>query len=124
MKKLSVLVCVLGVLVLLTSSVLALEIQVAPRTLVLSSKGGNLTVHTDVPFRSVDRDSVCLQINGTIVEEEEVGLFADSCGNLVVQCGKDVVKEIVGEIRGKSVAATVKLTVNGNSDSEEIRVKQ
>ena len=116
MKKLCGSICALFLLV---GSVVALDIQVAPRTFVLSSKGGNLTVHTDVPFsRSAD---VSLQVNGTAVE---VRTFADDCGNLVAQCSKEAAAAAIGDFDGKVTTVTVSLTVDGDSDSSDICVRK
>ena len=80
---------------------------------------GNLTVHTDVPFDLVE--TVALDVNGTAVD---VSLFADCYGNVVAQCSKEVAKEAVGDFDGKTTTITVTLTVNGDSASEDIRVKK
>ena len=119
MKKLSVLVGVFCALVLLSSSVFALDIQVAPQTIVLSAGGGKLSVHTDVPLAMVD--SVSLAVNGTTIK---ASIFADDCGNLVARCSKEAVKDVIGDFEGKTTTATVALTVNGDSDQETIRVKK
>ena len=116
MKKLCASVCVLA---FLAGSAVALEIQVAPQTLVLSSAGGKLTVHTDIPFSMAE--TVCLDIDGTVVE---VSTFADDCGNLVAQCTKAAAAEAIGDFEGKTTTVTVTLTVNGDSASEDIRVRK
>lgn len=107
-------------LVLSTGSILALEIQVAPGTLVLSSKGGNLTVHTDVRY-TPDAD-VCLVVDGTVVDD--VVTFADDCGNLVVQCSKEAAAAAIRPFEGKTTTVTVTLVVNGEGDSADLRVKK
>jgi len=106
----------------LASWAAALEIQVAPQMLVLSSAGGKLTVHTDVPFRSVGRDEVTLAVEGDVVENPS--MFADSVGNLVVQTTKEVVKDILGNFEGKFTTAEVVLVVAGDGDAETIGVKK
>lgn len=60
----------------------ALEISVAPGTLVLSSAGGNLTVHTNVSFLSAA--DVQLTVDGQRIADADVSTFADSQGRLVV----------------------------------------
>jgi len=119
MKRFCRIVMALAVVALLTGSAAALDIQVAPRTLVLSSAGGNLTVHTDVPFS--EAGDVALAIDGTVVAADT---FADDCGNLVAQCTKEVAKAAIGEIDGKFATVTVALDVDGDSDAEDIRVKK
>lgn len=105
---------------LFTGSVLALEIEVAPKTLVLSSKSGKLTVHTDAPYHP-DAD-VVLVVDGTVVED--VVTFADKCGNLVVQCSKEAAAAAIRPFKGKTTIVTVTLVVNGQEDSVSLRVKK
>jgi hypothetical protein len=119
MKRLSVLVGVFCVLVLLSSGAFALEIQVSPQTLALSSNSGQFTVHTDTPFGMAE--DVSLTVDGTVLV---VRVFADDCGNLVAQCSKESVKGVIGEFEGKTTTATVVLTVDGISDQEIICVKK
>lgn len=116
MKKLCASFCVL---MFLAGSAVALEIQVAPQTLVLSSSGGQLTVHTDVPFAMAE--AVSLEVDGTVIE---VNTFADNCGNLVAQCSKDAAADAIGDFEGNTTTVTVTLTVDGDSASEDIRVKK
>ena len=118
MRTLCIVVCLLAVGLFTANSASGLEIRVAPNTLVLSSPGGKLTVHTDVPFGAVE--DVSLEVNETGIP---VRTFADSRGNLVAQCTKAVVKEVIGEINGKKTTATVTLTVNGDPATETITVK-
>ncbi len=106
----------------LASWAAALEIQVAPQMLVLSSAGGKLTVHTDVPYVSVEKKAVILEVEGK--EIPEPSMFADSVGNLVVQTTKDVVKDILGDFEGKFTTAEVVLVVEGDGDAETIGVKK
>jgi hypothetical protein len=122
MKKLLVVVTALGFVALLAGTGLALEIRVAPQTLVLSSGGGNVTVHTDVAFD--DDLSVELYVDGEVVDEEQVGTFADDCGNLVAQCSKETVKTIIGDVTEKFSTVVITLIVEGDEASEDIRVKQ
>lgn len=119
MKRFCILVCVLCAAMLMAGNALALNIQVSPQMLVLSSSGGKLTVHTDMPFSMAD--VVTLTVNGTEIAADT---FADACGNLVAQCSKDAAKEVIGEFDGKTTTATVALDVDGDSDSEVIRVKK
>lgn len=119
MRQLRISLCVLCSLVCMAGGAFALEIQVAPQMLVLSSNSGKLTVHTDVPYATAE--TVVLVINETTVA---ANTFADDRGNLVAQCSKAAVKEVIGDFPGENTTATVTLTVNGNSDSELIRVKK
>lgn len=115
MKRFCISVCMLFALMFMASGAYALDIQVAPQMLVLSSIGGQFTVHTDVPFSTAQ--TVVLEINGTVIA---ANTFADDCGNLVARCDKEAAKEVIGT----ATTATITLTVNGDSDSEVIRVKE
>lgn len=119
MRKFYVLFCMIAVLVVAERSATALEIQVAPQTLVLSSGGGKLTVHTDVPYYWVE--SVSLYVNGT---EVTCYTFADDCGDLVAQCTRAAAAEEIGDFDGKRTIATITLDVDGDSASEDIVVKK
>ena len=123
MKKLCVSVTALCLVGLLAGPSLGLEIRVAPGTLVLSSAGGSVTVHTDVPFDPAL--SVSLYVNGTSVDVET---FDDDRGNLVAQCTKEAVKDVIGDIGEKFIWVTFALEVEVegvvDSASEEVRVKQ
>ena len=119
MKKVFVLTVVLAIVTFMAGVGFALSIQVAPQTLVLSSGGGKLTVHTDIPFGMAD--DVTLDIDGV---EVAVTTFADDCGNLVAQCTKEAAKEAIGDFSEKTKTVTVTLTVDGDSASEDIRVKK
>jgi len=111
--------CVFVVVALVAVNLYALEIRVAPHSLVASSNGGKLTVHTDIPYGMAEE--VSLEVNGTSVG---IYTFADSLGNLVAQTTKEAVVGVVGDFDGKTTTATITLTVNGDSDSEDIRVKK
>lgn len=101
------------------SAAVSLEIRVAPSTLVLSSGGGNLTVHTNVAY-SLAGD-IGLEIEG---EEIETRTFADNQGFLVAQCGKEEAGECIGDFEGTFTTAEVTLTVDGVSATETIRVRR
>lgn len=119
MKKSCVSVLAAAVVAFATSGVFGLEIRVAPKTLVLSSDCGSVTVHTDFPYELAVE--VVLQIEGTEVDADT---FKDNRGNLVAQCTKDAAKAAIGEVEKKFTTATVTLTVDGDSDSRVIRVKK
>jgi hypothetical protein len=117
MTKLRFMLCLVVTIAMLSGNALALTIRVAPQSLVLSSQGGNLTVHTDIPYCEAGR--VTLTVNGSTFDPRT---FADNLGNLVAQCSKQDVKEAVGDFDGKWTTATVSLTVDGLSASETISV--
>lgn len=112
-------VSVLVGVALFAPPVLALDIQVAPSTLVISSNGGQLTVHTDVPF--VFTESVVLIVDGTSVP---CSCFADNCGDLVAQCSRDVAVGAIGEFSGDRTTVVVTLVVDGVSASRSLSVKR
>ena len=120
MKRLCARIGVVCAVVLLTSSAFGLEIQLAPRTLVLSSGGDQLTIHTDFPYGAVDK--VVLDIGDSL--DVFVVTWADDCGNLVVRCSKDVVADEVGDFEDKFIWVDVTLTVNGDSAPEILRVRK
>ena len=121
MRTLCMMLCMLAVVLMATSSAAALQIQVAPSMLVLSSSGGKLTVHTNVPYAGPD--GVTLTVDGTDVGART---YADDRGNLVAQCSKATAVAAVEDkdFKGKTSSATVTLTAYGDSDSETIRVKK
>ena len=100
---------------LVLSAAVSLEIRVAPSMLVLSSGGGNLTVHTNVPF------SPASEVRLT-VENKEIAAhtFADDRGFLVAQGTKDEAGEAIGDFEGKFTTALVGLTVDGADATETI----
>jgi len=119
MRKLGIFVGAWAVAALIAVNAVALEIDVAPKTLVLKSQGGQFTVHTDVPFAAAE--TVTLAVNG---EGIDVRTFADDQGNLVAQCSKETVKHVIGDFDGKTTTASAELTVDGDSASEDFVVKK
>jgi hypothetical protein len=119
MRKLGILVGSWAIAALTAGNAVALEIDVAPKTLVLKSQGGQFTVHTDVPFAVAEE--VSLTVNGTTIG---VHTFADDQGNLVAQCSKDAVKTVIEDFDGKVTTATATLTVDGDADSEDFVVRK
>jgi hypothetical protein len=101
---------------MLTGSALGLEIQLAPRTLVLSSGGDQLTIHTDFPYVAVDGVTLDIGDNSGV----SVVTWDDDCGNLVVRCSKDAVRTAVGDFEGKFTTVNVTLTVNGSATASGI----
>ena len=106
---------------LLTGSAFGLEIQLAPRTLVLSSGGDQLTIHTDFNYSKVS--SVTLDIGRNL--GVGVRTWEDDCGNLVVRCRKDAVRVAVGDFKSRFTTVKVTLTVNDSAeDSKFLRVRK
>ena len=110
----------------------ALEIQVAPRVLVMSSAGEWLTIHTDLYEFEYPDASFVLTITpdgGSPNGVEIYSVFLDDCFRYVVRCTRSDASEAVGDFEGKSTTATVTLTVKccdlGFEDegSEEITVR-
>lgn len=123
-KKTCLLAVCIGILMCARSAAYGeeLAIRVAPQTLVLSSSGGQLTVHTNVPYSMVEHDDVALTVAGMPVT---CHIFADSLGNLVAQCSKEAAKEAIGSFDGKRTAVTVGLSVESfGDDNESITVKK
>jgi len=105
----------------------ALDIQVAPQMLVVSSGGSNLTIHTDSEFIPNLGDAVTLEIAPEGRAPQAVfieSLFADDCGNLVARCNRLDAADAVGEFEGKQTTATVILTILGDSGEDVISVKK
>ncbi len=121
MRPLLVLVCLVAVAALATTSAFGLEINVGPKTLVLSSGVQSVTVHTDCPYWTVEKVQL-------FVGETEVPIlytWANSSGNLVVRCSKDDVAEVVVFPEGASTTtAIVTLSVNGDSAWQSIVVRK
>jgi hypothetical protein len=104
-----------------------LEIQVAPQTLVVSSGGDNVTIHTDFPNFPEEGAQVTLEIepeggNSTTVKITDE--FLDDCGFYVVRCDRQAAAQAVGDFEGKFTTAVVTLCIDGDCDSEEIKVRK
>jgi len=94
------------------------QIVVSPHTLVLSSPGSWVSVHTNVPFGAVDRST--LELNGIAVAWTK----ADARGNLVAKFDMDAVKAIV-EIGEATLTLTGELLDGQLIDaSDTITVKE
>jgi len=90
-------ISVLVVLVVLTAALAtvvsaqeSLDIVVSPKVLSLNSKGGSISVHTNLNYGLAEE--VVLSVDG---ESLETGTFADDRGDLVVKADIDDVKSIV-----------------------------
>ena len=66
-----------------------ITITIAPNTLVLGLQGTWVTVHTNIPYSSVQGSSVVLE------EIPAASTFADNRGNLVAKFNQDEVEAIV-----------------------------
>ena len=110
------------------SDVHGLEIQVAPQTLVVSSGGDNVTIHTDLPGSPDAPDPpFVLTITPDGGSPSEVAIddvFLDDCYRYVVRCDRQAAAAAVGEFEGKRTTATVTLTVDGDSGAEVITVRK
>lgn len=96
MRKLGLAACVLGLVLAVMATQgasgvddLSVSIQVSPHVLVLASKGVWVTVHTSIPYGSVNTDTV--ELNGVSAKQ----CFPDDCGDLVAKFDLDVMKDIV-----------------------------
>ena len=97
MRKSCLIVAVVLMVVVGTSLVMANKatdgegdcITISPKTLVLSSEDTIVTVHSNIPYASVN--TVTLTLNGIPATFSK----ADACGDLVVKFGRADVKDIV-----------------------------
>lgn len=97
MKKSFLIAAVVLMLVVGTSLVMANKavdgegdcITISPKTLVLGSEDTIVTVHSNIPYASVN--TVTLTLNGIPATFSK----ADACGDLVVKFGRADVKDIV-----------------------------
>ena len=97
MKKSFLIAAVVLILVVGTSLVMANKavdgegdcITISPKTLVLGSEDTIVTVHSNIPYASVN--TVTLTLNGIPATFSK----ADACGDLVVKFGRADVKDIV-----------------------------
>ena len=82
----------------------SIEVTVSPNVLNLQSKGGSLSLHTDLAYSLAE--AVTLTMDGTTVPNRST--FADDCGNLVVKADLETIK---GMLTGDEDEATFELTV-------------
>lgn len=95
----------------------AVEIQIAPSTLLLNaSQGGSVTVHADIPYSIVDGSSV--KLDGIAA----TATFADDCGDLVAKFKETEVK--AGLSLGRVTLTLTGLTTDGTPfrGSDVVRV--
>lgn len=114
-------------LVVIASSAFGLDIQVAPQTLVVSSGGDNLTVHTNFRGYPPDGGSVELVITpdgGSPGVVPIVHTHLDDRGYFVVRCNRQDAANAVGEFEGKGTTATVTLTIMGDMGDQVINVRK
>ena len=68
-----------------------IDMVVSPNVLNIESNGGSISIHTDIGY--VSEADTTLEVNGTKIEN--IYTKTDSCGNLVVKCSIDTVKDMV-----------------------------
>ena len=81
-------------------------ITISPKTLVLSSPDTIVTVHSNIPYVSVN--TVSLTLNGIPATFSK----ADACGDLVVKFGRE-------DVQGKVVTGIATLTLSGVLNDED-----
>ena len=76
-----------------------IEIDVAPNVLNIQSEGTVVTVHTDIPYSSVDAPTVSLVYDSTVpLNEIEISWWKDdNRGNFVAKFSMDEVKSLFEE---------------------------
>jgi hypothetical protein len=67
-----------------------LGIAVSPQTFILDAEQGSVSVHTSIPFSSVDKTK-SVTLNGV----DAIYLKADDCGNLVAKYDEHEIEETV-----------------------------
>ena len=91
------LVLVTVLLVSVTGAVFAggepIDIAVSPNVLNIGSNSSYIHIHTDIGYEGGEVAAVA--VDGNEIDPEEITMFADDCGNLVVMFGIDLVKDIV-----------------------------
>ena len=94
-------------------------IYVAPGTIAKSAACNWVTIHTDVPFGSVEAAAVAVDGNSVSV----AATFADDRGNLVVKLR---FAEVAGQVEAPSATIELTVAVGGNelSASETVSVKE
>lgn len=67
-----------------------LGVAVSPQTFILDAEQGSVSVHTNIPFSSVDKTK-SVTLNGV----EALYLKADDCGNLVAKYEEGAIEETI-----------------------------
>lgn len=127
MNRVIAFVVVFALAALVAGDARGLEIQVAPQTLVVSSGGDNVTIHTDFPGFPGEGATFALEIEPeggspttvTITDE-----FLDDCGFYVVRCDRQAAAAAVGDFEGKFTTAVVTLCIDTHCGSEVIAVRK
>ncbi|MFO8080854.1 MAG: hypothetical protein R6V07_11150 [Armatimonadota bacterium] len=120
MRELVTVMCALVVFAMAghaAAPTLSVEIQVAPATIVLKAPCNWVTIHADIAYSSVQRDSV--KINGLNADS----VFADSCGNLVAKIAFERITELVSPPTAEIVLTGVTTDGVAFGGSEIVRVK-
>ena len=109
---------VLGVLGGDALSDMQIGIAISPRTIVLKSEGEWVTVHADIAFGAVDRNS--LTLGGVAVSWTK----ADAQGNLVAKFSEGDIKAIVAPPQATLVFAGVTKTGDSFEGSDTVQVRE
>ena len=103
---------------------ITIDMDIAPNVLVLGVQGEWITVHTDLPFSTVDT-SVDVLLDGIPADQ----VFADDCGDLVAKFDQDTFKDMFQDITG-STSVSFEMTgacINGDDfigeDSFTVKAK-
>jgi hypothetical protein len=118
MKNLLVSLVALGaMLVGSTSLAQDVAIKVSPNVINLAASSTWVTVHTNIPFSSVDPDQPV-----TLNSIPATSCFADDCGNLVAKFDAEVIKaELeVGEVTLTLTGTTISGGVFSGSDTVKV----
>ena len=105
-----VLICILVSASALLAGAIQISIKVSPHIIVMRSPTDRLTVHTNIPFSTVNRGSVELIVEPNGASLNALTTFADDRGNLVAKFDLDVVKGMVA-------APSATLTLGGYTTS-------
>lgn len=127
MKRCAVSTVAFLALIVIAANAFALGIQVAPQTLVVSSGGDNLTVHTSFRGYPPDGAPVILTITpdgGVTADVPIVHTHLDDRGYFVVRCNRQDAADAVGKFDGKRTTATVTLTIMDDPGAEVITVRK
>ena len=125
MRRMIAFIALFALATFVAGDVMGLEIQVGPQTIVESSGGDNVTVHTDFPGEP-EGLSVILEIGpkgGTAKGVDIVDAWVDDCGFYVVRCDRQAAVSAVGDFEGKFTDAIVDLYIGSACGSQEIRVR-
>ena len=92
-------------LALFAGTAAGVDIVVAPHTINLGSNGQCVTIHVDIPYAVVDRDSLEAAVNGVGVAVASTK--PDDCDDLVVKLSLAEVKDALKDVDPGPVAVTL-----------------